>query len=142
MNAQNKRFLHGVLLEGPRVGPAQGTGDFPGEAGSLRSFDAYEWPFGAHKGARTRVVKTGYLPGSPPRTGLVLTASHGGGLTGVEVSVGLELVLPDLDMDHVYNKAHRLIGSSAPRRPRRRRGTPCRWTSPSTCPRASRASAS
>ena len=74
----------------------------------------YEWPFGAHKGARTRVVKTGYA-NSRPQTGLVLTATHGGGLPGVELSVGLELALPALDVDHVYNKADRLIGQlSAP----------------------------
>ena len=57
---------------------------------------------------RTAVVKTAKV--YQPTTALVLTASWGGRLTGVELSVGLELALPALDVDHMYNKADRLIG--------------------------------
>ena len=86
------------------------TGVFPREAGQLRSFGVLKRPFGAHKGARTRVVKTAYGASSRPQTDFVLTATHGGGLAGVELSAGLELALPALDVAHVYNEAHRLIG--------------------------------
>ena len=40
----------------------------------------------------------------------MLTASWGGGLPGVELSAGLELALPDLDVGRVYGKAPRLLG--------------------------------
>ena len=73
MNTQDRRFLHGALLEGPGAGPAPSAGDFPREAGALRLAGVYEWPSGVHKGARTRVVKTGYAS-SRPQTGLVLSA--------------------------------------------------------------------
>ena len=108
MNAQDRRFLHGALLEGPRTGlPQASDGSFPAGS-SLHYLATCEWPFGAHKGMRTVVVKTARE--YRPTTAFVLTASWGGGLAGVELSAGLELALPALDVAHVYNEAHRLIG--------------------------------
>ena len=71
MNAQDRRFLHGTLLEGPGTGPAPGVADFPREAGALRLAGVYEWPFGAHKGAPPAApwpVSTSRKPSSSRRS--------------------------------------------------------------------------
>ena len=50
MNAQDRRFLHGALLEGPVTGMSHwDDGSFP-SGSSFRYLATCRWPFGTHKG--------------------------------------------------------------------------------------------
>ena len=110
MNTQDKRFLHGALYEGrwvefPHV---ERLPDGAGLGGDSSSWHLREWPFGPHAGARTLVMRS--EPTYRPSSAMVLTATWGGGLPGFELSVGLDLHLPEADPAKVYGHADRLIG--------------------------------
>ena len=59
-------------------------------------------------------MRTYRVEAREPDTGaghaLVLTASLGPGITGVEVSVGLDLRLPEVDIDNVFGRSDHLVG--------------------------------
>ena len=107
MNARDKRFLCGVLRQGVPFYTSR-LGEFPGRT-QWRLAGACERSHGTGAGVRTYRVES-----REPDTGadhaLVLTASLGPGITGVEVSVGLELHLPAVDVDDVFGKSEHLVG--------------------------------
>lgn len=68
-----------------------------------------EWPFAPHAGIRSVTVHSA-TRNSEPYTRMVLTASFGGDLTGIELSVGLDLDLPPQDTAQVFGASEHLIG--------------------------------
>ena len=109
MNARDKRFLCGVLGQGVPFYTSR-LGEFPGPGRTQwRLAGACERSHGTGAGVRTYRVES-----REPDTGadhaLVLTASLGPGITGVEVSVGLEMNLPAVDVDDVFGKSEHLVG--------------------------------
>ena len=68
-----------------------------------------EWPFAPHAGIRSVTVHSA-TRNSEPYTRMVLTASFGGDLTGIELSVGLDLDLPPQDTAQVFGASEHLMG--------------------------------
>ena len=108
MNARDKRFLCGVLDQGVPFYTSP-LGDFPYHRTRWRLTGACKRSHGTDAGVRTYRIET-----REPDTGadhaLVLTVSLGPGIAGVEISVGLELNLPAVDVDDVFGKSEHLVG--------------------------------
>ena len=105
MNTQDKRFLAAALGDGRGA-------DLPEEELGPTDFNlahSLQWPFAPHAGIRSLTVHS-VARRSPPFERLVLTASWGGDLTGIELSVGLDLALEALDTSDVFGKSEHLIG--------------------------------
>ena len=146
MNTQDKRFLAAALGEGygirdPEFRKAVNDPAFKKAlnnssmfAGSFTLRHSREWPFAPHAGIRSMTLHSRSRR-DPPFARLVLTASWGTGITGTELSVGLDLDLPP--QDHSYGAtvdagapAHQArataSGIDQPPQSRRYRPGPCR----------------
>ena len=108
MDARDKRFLCGVLRQGVPFG-TEPLVDFPYHRTSWRLVAACRRTHGEEAGVWTYCVET-REPDTGANHALVLTASVGPGITGVEVSVGLDLRLPAVDVEDLFNKSGHLIG--------------------------------
>ena len=105
MNTQDKRFLAAALGDGH-------DGDLPADVTGLGGFHfarSLEWPFAPHAGIRSLAVHYA-IRGIKPIERFVLTASWGTGITGIEISVGLDLDMEPLDTADVFGKSEHLIG--------------------------------
>lgn len=111
MNTQDRRFLEGVLGTGLREGPLTPPTSTPEpESYTLWTFRGIRrWPWRPHEGVYTALMHTGQS--SQDRFALV--ASWGAGITGIEISAGIDIRLPAMDKDAVYGRADRLLGQLA-----------------------------
>ena len=103
MNTPDKRFLAGVLGKGVWEGF---SGQFPEPYKLWTYLGNRRWPWRPHAGNYTALVRNS--PGASSCFALV--ASWGGDVTGIEITAGLDVRLPSMELDSVYGKADRLLG--------------------------------
>ena len=106
MNTQDKRFLAAALGDGYEAAYP------PGRAvlGQYTLAHSLEWPFAPHAGIRSFTIHYPTHGAPPPSARLILVASWGTGITGTELSIGLDLNMEPMDTNDLFGKAERLIG--------------------------------
>lgn len=104
MRTRDERFLHAVLARGQR--DADATQELRDAIARLdapfHGVDVREWRHGTQAGLRLAAATTPRTDTSPA---LMLAACWGGTLPRVELTAGLVLVLPDVDIERVHPRA-------------------------------------